>query len=46
MAYRYIIDDDIGIFIDTILASDDYESWPASVKEEARSSLLEKADGM
>ncbi|KAM0522461.1 hypothetical protein ACHAPE_002051 [Trichoderma viride] len=46
LAYRSIIDDDIGIFIDTILASDDYESWPASVKEEARNSLIEKADGM
>lgn len=46
LAYRSIIDDDIGIFIDTILASDDYESWPASVKEEARNSLVEKADGM
>ncbi|UKZ66398.1 uncharacterized protein TrAtP1_007573 [Trichoderma atroviride] len=46
LAYRPTIDDDIGIFIDTILASDDYESWPASVKEEARVSLVEKADGM
>ncbi|KAK6449599.1 hypothetical protein FP744_10005849 [Trichoderma asperellum] len=46
LAYRHIVDDDIGLFIDSILATDDYESWPASVKAEARKSLVEKADGM
>ncbi|UKZ92911.1 uncharacterized protein TrAFT101_007843 [Trichoderma asperellum] len=46
LAYRHIVDDDIGLFIDSILANDDYESWPASVKAEARKSLVEKADGM
>jgi hypothetical protein len=46
LAFRSTIDDDIGIFIDTILASDDYESWPTSVKEQAKNSLVEKADGM
>ncbi|KAM0258592.1 hypothetical protein ACHAQJ_003763 [Trichoderma viride] len=46
LAYRRTLDDDIGLFIDSILASDDYESWPQEVKAEARSSLIEKADGM
>lgn len=46
LTYRPIIDNDIGIFIDSILTTDDYESWPASVKSEARNSLVEKADGM
>lgn len=46
LAYRLIVDDDIGIFIDTILATNDYESWPASVKAEARNLLVERADGM
>ncbi|KAL7924367.1 ankyrin repeat-containing domain protein [Trichoderma austrokoningii] len=46
LSYRITIENDIGIYIDTILATDDYESWPASVKTEAKNSLVNKADGM
>ena len=37
---------DIGLYIDSIFASDDFESWPDHVKGEARELLIERADGM
>ncbi len=40
------LDHDIGLYIDSVLASPDFESWPDEVKAEARSSLIERADGM
>jgi hypothetical protein len=46
LVYRRTLDDDIGLFIDSILATDDYESWPEEVKVEPRRALIEKADGM
>ena len=38
--------DDIGLYIDSTLASRDYGSWPDSVKAEVRNALIEKSDGM
>ena len=40
------LDHDIGLYIDSVLASPDFESWPDEVKAEARYSLIERADGM
>ncbi|KAL8372306.1 hypothetical protein RB595_001885 [Gaeumannomyces hyphopodioides] len=37
---------DIGLYIDTMLASADYSSWPIDLKAEAKDLLLKKADGM
>ncbi|KAG7291992.1 hypothetical protein NEMBOFW57_002022 [Staphylotrichum longicolle] len=37
---------DIGLYIDSVLASPDFKSWPDEVKAEARSALIERADGM
>jgi len=37
---------DIGLYIDSILASADFDSWPNSLKIEARAVLIERADGM
>ncbi|KAK4040342.1 ankyrin repeat-containing domain protein [Parachaetomium inaequale] len=41
-----VLDHDIGLYIDSIFASDDFESWPDHVKSEARELLIERADGM
>ncbi|KAK5989674.1 Ankyrin-3-like protein [Cladobotryum mycophilum] len=46
LAYREILNRDIYRYIDATLATDDYQSWPESIKELARKSLIEKADGM
>jgi hypothetical protein len=43
---RDIIDADIGRYIDSMLASPDFDSWPSDVKMEAREVLIERADGM
>lgn len=43
---RNVLDHDIGLFIDSTLASDEYCSWPETIRAEARKSLIEKADGM
>lgn len=43
---RALLHDDIGLYIDSVLASPDFESWPDGVKAEARFSLLSRADGM
>ncbi|KAH6849839.1 ankyrin repeat-containing domain protein [Chaetomium sp. MPI-CAGE-AT-0009] len=44
--YRDQLDQDIGYYIDSTLESDEYSSWPESVKAEVRDKLIEKADGM
>ncbi|KAK4150284.1 hypothetical protein C8A00DRAFT_37122 [Chaetomidium leptoderma] len=41
-----VIDHDIGLYIDSVLASPNFSSWPDNVKMEARASLIKKADGM
>ncbi|PKK54169.1 hypothetical protein CI102_1362 [Trichoderma harzianum] len=46
LARQYIINWDIIHYIDSQLNGDEYKSWPKSVKEEARESLVEKADCM
>lgn len=40
-----ILNDDIAQYIDSILADDNYETW-GEMKEELKSVLVEKADGM
>jgi hypothetical protein len=45
-AAKNTIDTDIGIYIDSMLASPDFASWPDNVKMEAKKVLIEKADGM
>lgn len=40
------LDDDIGLYIDTMLASADYGLWPDELKADAKALLIEKADGM
>jgi hypothetical protein len=40
------LDDDIGQYIDSILADTEYDTWPKNIKEESRNALMEKADGM
>ena len=37
---------DIGLYIESTLASRDYSSWPDDVKAEVRDTLIEKSDGM
>ncbi|KAL7809038.1 ankyrin repeat-containing domain protein [Trichoderma gracile] len=45
-AQKDILDQDIGSFIDSTLASWDFQSWPDDTKAKARRSLIDKADGM
>jgi hypothetical protein len=45
-AKRDLINQDISHYIDSTLETEDYELWPASLKERARQSLLDKADCM
>lgn len=45
-ASRDVVDQDIGLYIDSVLASPDFESWPENIKVEAREVLIQKADGM
>ncbi|RDA91555.1 hypothetical protein CP533_4340 [Ophiocordyceps camponoti-saundersi (nom. inval.)] len=45
-AKRYMLDRDIDLYVRSTLASNSCRSWPRDVKEEARNTLLEKADGM
>lgn len=40
------LDDDIGKYIDLILADAEYDTWSKDIKEESRKALMEKADGM
>lgn len=37
---------DIGLYIESMLASRDYSSWPKYLKVKAKDLLIEKADGM
>ncbi|KAL7928567.1 ankyrin repeat-containing domain protein [Trichoderma chlorosporum] len=46
LARQQIINKDIDHYIHAQLRAEDYNSWPSSVKEEARGLLLEKADCM
>ncbi|KAL7803967.1 ankyrin repeat-containing domain protein [Trichoderma afarasin] len=46
LARQQTINRDINHYIDSQLNGDEYKSWPKSVKEEARESLVEKADCM
>lgn len=46
LARQQTINRDINHYIDSQLNGDEYKSWPRSVKEEARESLVEKADCM
>ncbi|KAK4119292.1 ankyrin [Parathielavia appendiculata] len=41
-----IVNRDIGLYIDSVLASPDFEPWPDNIKTEARTMLIERADGM
>ncbi|KAL5085108.1 hypothetical protein Trisim1_010896 [Trichoderma cf. simile WF8] len=43
---RKVLDDDIGKYIDSILADTEYDTWPTDIKEESRHALIDKADGM
>lgn len=40
------VDHDIGLYINQTLATSDYDSWPESVRVEARETLIKNADGM
>ncbi|OHF01702.1 hypothetical protein CORC01_02893 [Colletotrichum orchidophilum] len=40
------LDGDMSTYIDSVLESDDYRSWPAELKDDAKRLLIEKADGM
>ncbi|KAL6690574.1 ankyrin repeat-containing domain protein [Trichoderma pleuroticola] len=46
LARQQTINRDIIHYIDSQLNGDEYKSWPKSVKEEARESLVQKADCM
>ncbi|CZT41164.1 uncharacterized protein RSE6_00877 [Rhynchosporium secalis] len=46
MTYKPAVDHDIGLLIDSTLASNSYKSWPEVLKAEARIDLIEKSDGM
>ncbi len=46
LAHRNFLNRDIGMYIDSTLASRDYGSWPNDVKKEVRDTLVKKADGM
>lgn len=42
----YLLNHDIGLYIDKTLAKDAYDSWPDELKEEAKALLVQNADGM
>lgn len=46
LTHQYMLNEDIRQYIDITLATNKFKSWPPSVKEEARQSLIEKADCM
>jgi ankyrin repeat domain-containing protein 50 len=46
LIYKDAVDRDIGFYIDKTLDPSDFESWPPSIKAEARRTLIQKADGM
>ncbi|KAK5988479.1 Ankyrin repeat domain-containing 50-like protein [Cladobotryum mycophilum] len=43
---RKVLDDDIEQYIDSTLATTNYDTWPDDIKEESKLSLLRQADGM
>lgn len=43
---RYLLDRDIGRYIDSTLKATEYDSWPERIKEKTKTALIEKADGM
>ncbi|KLU92750.1 hypothetical protein MAPG_11652, partial [Magnaporthiopsis poae ATCC 64411] len=45
-ADREGLNQDIGLYIDTMLASTNYSLWPNKLKADAKALLIEKADGM
>lgn len=45
-AHVTAVNRDIGLYIDVILATPAYKSWPSDIKEEAKTGLIEKAGGM
>lgn len=46
LAHQQTLNHDICHYIELKLASVDFDSWPNSVKEEVKQSLMEKADSM
>ncbi|CZT12383.1 uncharacterized protein RAG0_16224 [Rhynchosporium agropyri] len=46
MTYKPAVDHDIGLLIDSTLATNSYKSWPEVLKAEARRDLIQKSDGM
>jgi hypothetical protein len=44
--HKDAIDADIGLYIDKNFASEDYRSWRDNIKEESRTELIQKSDGM
>ncbi|KAK4067399.1 uncharacterized protein Triagg1_7579 [Trichoderma aggressivum f. europaeum] len=46
LSHQQAIDDDIRQCINVTLATDDFDTWPEEVKEEARQLLAQKADCM
>lgn len=46
LAYQQTLNKDIRLYIDLTLATDKFKSWPAEIKEQAKQSLIEKADYM
>jgi hypothetical protein len=45
-SHRRTVNHDIGLHIDTTLASDTYIEWSQELKKEVRQALVERADGM
>ncbi|KAK4103800.1 ankyrin [Parathielavia hyrcaniae] len=41
-----VVDYDMGLHIDSVLDSPNFESWPKDIKVEAREALIKNADGM
>ncbi|KAI8951140.1 ankyrin repeat-containing domain protein [Xylaria longipes] len=40
------VNHDIGLYIDSVFASANYNSWPSDLKAEAKALLIQRADGM
>lgn len=41
-----LVQNDIGLYLDQVFASPNYNSWPESIKAEAKDVLIKKAEGM
>jgi len=44
--HRACFDADLSLYIDSMLASPQYRSWPEEMKNEARETMVKNADGM